>query len=88
MLRTPEDVTRNFENRRRLVQEIALNQSMVEDYLIKDPATMLNTCSDRLAEAYFELYLEQKDYDEYLDRNYINAPIVPKKKLWQKLLGK
>ena len=87
MLRTPEDVKRNFDSRRSLVQQIALNQSMVAEYLVQDPANMLNVCSYRLAEALFELYTEQKEYDEYLDRNYI-TPVLTKKKLWQKLLGK
>ena len=87
MLRTPEDVKRNSESRIYLVKIIELNQSLLETYRTNDPGNLRNVVADRLAEAYFELYKEHKEYDEYLDRNYITLTQA-KKKLWKKLLGK
>lgn len=86
-IRTPEDVKGNFESRRNLVKSIVLNQGLVETYRTNDNASLLNTVADRLAEAYFHLYEENKEYDEYLNRNYIT--LIPEKKtFWQKLLRK
>ena len=87
MLRTPEDVTKNYEERNKLVQEIVTNQKLVESYLADDPADLLKTCSHRLAQAYFDLYTANKEYDEYFE-TLVYRPNVPKKKLWQKLLRK
>lgn len=84
---TSEAFAANYTARTNSVTQIALYQDLVLNYTSKNDPSLLKSAQDHLVQAYFDLFLENREYDEMVTR-WVEPAEAPKKSLWKKLFRK